>query len=339
MSSSQCWSKGLWGPFPLRRYVEFAVLAERSGFDSAWIGDTQLMTPDLYSALALCAGATSRILLGSGVTNTVTRDVTVTAGGFLALNEFAGGRCLLGIGVGGSAVATVGLHEDPAREFRRKVDEITRLVRGEMVTMRGTDTRGKIAAPRVPIYIASSSPLGLRIAGELADGVILNVGVAPSLVDEAMQHVERGLRAAGRDRRNLDVAVFAGSSIRSDRRRAIDETRSWAATTARRIGKWMTAGGDEIQQVGATVLRQYDWNAHIAAGAKHAESVSDDLARQFVLAGTADDVAGTIAKLECSGVTHVIALLMGEDLDGTVGAYARDIIPAWRQAPATRHSA
>src|SRR5207249_4397065 len=71
---------GFWGPFPLGRYVEYAVAAERLGFDSVWIGDTQLLTPDLYSAMALCANATSRIKIGSGVTNTVTRDLTVTAG-------------------------------------------------------------------------------------------------------------------------------------------------------------------------------------------------------------------------------------------------------------------
>ena len=330
---------GLWGPFPLRRYVELATLAERSGFDSFWIGDTQLLTPDLYSALALCAGATSRILLGSGVTNTVTRDLTVTAGGFLALNGFSNGRCLLGIGVGGSAVATVGLQEDPAREFRWKLESIARLVRGETVGMHGVQARGKIPAPALPVYVASSSPLGLRIAGELADGVILNVGVAPELVDEAMQHVDRGLHAAGRNRRSLDVVVFAGSSIRADRGRAIDEARSWAATTARRIGKWMTAGGDEMRSLGATVLRQYDWDDHITVGAAHARPVSDEMAQHFVLAGTADDVAGTIERLERAGVTHVIGLLMGEDLDGTVEAYARDIIPAWRSAPAARTSA
>jgi 5,10-methylenetetrahydromethanopterin reductase len=329
----------LWGPFPLRRYVELATAAERSGFDSFWIGDTQLLTPDLYSALALCAGATSRILLGSGVTNTVTRDLTVTAGGFLALNEFSHGRSLLGIGVGGSAVATVGLREDPAREFRAKLESIVRLVRGEAVALRGVQARGKIPAPPVPVYVASSSPTGLRIAGELADGVILNVGVAPELVAEALQHVDQGLRAAGRDRRSLDVAVFAGSSIRADCGLALDETRSWAATTARRIGQWMAAGGDQMRSLGATILQQYRWDDHIAVGAAHAKPVSDEMARHFVLAGTPDDVAGAIERLEPLGVNHVIGLLMGADLDGTVAAYARDIIPARRTAPATRTSA
>jgi 5,10-methylenetetrahydromethanopterin reductase len=326
---------GFWGPYPLARYVDLATHAERAGFDVAWIGDTQLLTPDLYSAMALCANATSRIAIGSGVTNSVTRDVTVTAGGFLALNEFAHGRCLLGIGVGGSAVNTVGLPEDRAREFRTKVRMLRSLVRGETVTVHGgVAARGKIAAPSVPIYVASSSPLGLEIAGELADGVMLNVGVIPELVHEAMEHVRRGARAAGRDPRSLDVAVIAGSSIHRDRAVAIDEARSWAATTARRIGKWMTAGGDEVKSVGAAILAQYRWDEHIARGASHARAVSDEMAASFVFAGTADDVRRTIERLEPCGVTHVIGLMVGQSIDATLDAYARDIIPAWRQAPA-----
>jgi len=327
---------GLWGPFPLRRYVQLAARAERCGFETVWIGDTQLLTPDLYSALALCASATSRIKIGSGVTNTVTRDVTVTAGGFLALNEFASGRCLLGIGVGGSAVHTVGLREDPAREFRRKVETLRELVRGEGVVVNGVPARGKIAAPAVPLYVASSSPLGLQVAGELADGVILNVGVAPELVEEAMGHVLRGVRAAGRDRRDLAIAVIAGACIAADRRGALDATRSWAATTARRVGRWMLAGGEEIKSVGAAVLRAYRWDDHIAVGAAHARPVSDDMARQFVLAGTASDVGRLVEGLERCGVQHVIALLMGPDLEATLDAFGREIIPAWQPTAATR---
>jgi len=60
---------GFWGPFPRGRYVEYALAAERLGFDSLWIGDTQLLTPDLYSAMALCANATraSRSEAGSPI--------------------------------------------------------------------------------------------------------------------------------------------------------------------------------------------------------------------------------------------------------------------------------
>jgi 5,10-methylenetetrahydromethanopterin reductase len=329
---------GFWGPFPLRRYVEDAVRAEQHGFDVAWIGDTQLLTPDLYSALALCANATSRLLIGSAVTNTVTRHATVTAGGFLALNEFSHGRCLLGIGVGGSAVYTVGLPEDPPREFRAKLALVRGLVRGERVEMNGVTTPGTIAAPAIPVYVASSSPLVLQIAGELADGVILNVGVMPELIDEAMRHVERGARRAGRDVKSLDVAVIAGASIDTDRSRALEDTRSWAATTARRIGKWMAAGGDEVRTLGAAILKEYNWNEHIRAGAAHARSVSDAIARRLVLAGTVADVVDAVLRLEAAGVTHVIPLVMGANREATLEAFGREIIPVWRPAPTAARS-
>jgi 5,10-methylenetetrahydromethanopterin reductase len=324
---------GFWGPFPLSRYVEWAVQAERWGFDACWFGDTQLFTPDLYSALALAANATSRIQIGSGVTNTVTRDLTVTAGGFLALNEFSNGRCLLGIGVGGSAVHTVGLPEDPAREFRRKLLILKRLVRGDGAEVNGVQARGKMAAPPVPVYVASSSPRGLEIAGELADGVILNVGVAPELIGEALQHVERGARRAEREVTDLDIAVIAGASIDADPSRAIEETRSWAATTARRVAKWVAAGGDEVRSVGAAILKEYNWADHIALGAAHARLVSDDMARNFVLAGTAADVARAIERLGSCGVTHVLPLLMGSNIEATLEAFGREIIPLRRTPP------
>ncbi len=321
---------GVWGPFPLGRYVEYAVTAERLGFDAVWIGDTQLLTPDLYSAMALCANATSRIQIGSGVTNTVTRDLTVTAGGVLALNEFSGGRCLLGVGVGGSAVGTVGLAADGAAEFRRKLALIKALVAGETVTLNGTEVRGKIRAPRVPVYVASSSPRVLQVAGELADGVILNVGVAPELIREALDHVANGARRAGRDPASLDIVVIAGSSIGADGARAVDETRAWAATTLRRVGQWMAAGGDELRALGATILARYRWDEHIALGAAHARPVPDEIARRFVFAGTPAEVTQTVRRLEACGVTHVLPLLMGSNITGTLEAWSREVMPAWR---------
>ncbi len=282
---------GVWGPFPLGRYVEYAVTAERLGFDAVWIGDTQLLTPDLYSAMALCAHATSRIQIGSGVTNTVTRDLTVTAGGVLALNEFSGGRCLLGVGVGGSAVGTVGLAADGAAEFRRKLALIKALVAGETVTLNGTEVRGKIRAPRVPVYAASR---------------------------------------AGRDPASLDIVVIAGSSIGADGARAVDETRAWAATTLRRVGQWMAAGGDELRALGATILARYRWDEHIALGAAHARPVPDEIARRFVFAGTPAEVTQTVRRLEACGVTHVLPLLMGSNITGTLEAWSREVMPAWR---------
>lgn len=323
---------GFWGSYPLRRYVELARLAERSRFDVVWIGDTQLVTPDLFSTMALCAAATSRIAIAAGVTNTVTRDPTVIAGGIAALNEFAGGRCLLGVGVGGSAVGQVGLAGEGAGEFRRKLDVIRRLARGETVSLNGVQARPRIAAPPVPLYLASSSPRNLELAGEVADGVIVNVGVAPELVREALTHVERGARRAGRPLDALEVVVVAGCVVDTDRARALAVSRSWAATTARRIGRWMPSG--DFRAAGGAILQQYDWSQHLQAGAAHAELLSDELTRRLVLAGTVDDCVATIRGLAACGVGHIYPLFMGDDLDATVEAFGEKIIPACRAATA-----
>src|SRR5262249_6785002 len=104
--------------------------------------------------------------------------------------------------------------------------------------------------------------------------------------------------------------------------------------TARRVGKWMTAGGDEVKTVGATVRAAYRWDDHITTGAAHARPVSDDMARQFVLAGTADDVGRVLEGLERCGVHRVIALLMGTNIEATLEAFEREIIPAWQPTAA-----
>jgi alkanesulfonate monooxygenase SsuD/methylene tetrahydromethanopterin reductase-like flavin-dependent oxidoreductase (luciferase family) len=86
------------------------------------------------------------------------------------------------------------------------------------------------------------------------------------------------------------------------------------------------------------VLKDYKWDEHIARGATHARSVTDDMAAQFVLAGTPDDLRRTVESLETCGVTHVLALMMGPRMAATVEALGRDIIPAWRPQRAAPRS-
>ena len=76
--------------------------------------------------------------------------------------------------------------------------------------------------------------------------------------------------------------------------------------------------------------RRYRWDEHISAGAAHARPIPDEIARRFVFAGTAAEVAQMVRRLEGCGVTHVLALLMGSDIAGTLEAWSREITPAWR---------
>src|SRR5213595_3527080 len=98
---------------PLARWADLAAELEAEGVDRLWLIDSQLAMKDVYAGLLLAAQRTSRMLLGTGVTNPLTRHPTVTAGAVAAVAEVSGGRAALGLGAGDSAVHGVGWQ--PAR--------------------------------------------------------------------------------------------------------------------------------------------------------------------------------------------------------------------------------
>jgi len=100
----------------------------------------------------------------------VTRDLTVTAGGALALSEFSGGRFVLGVGVGGSAVGTVGLTADGAAEFRRKLALVKALVAGETATVNGVEVRQSL-----DVVVIAGSAIGPASAKAVEGGGVTHV--------------------------------------------------------------------------------------------------------------------------------------------------------------------
>ena len=94
---------------PLPDVVRQVQLAERLGYDTAWITDSHLVCRELWVTLGACAAATSRIRLGPGVTVPHSRHVSVTASAVATLHDLAPGRTVLGVGTGGSSAQTMGL--------------------------------------------------------------------------------------------------------------------------------------------------------------------------------------------------------------------------------------
>src|ERR687895_2448156 len=90
------------------RSVDLATRAEANGFAYGWIFDSHVLWRDPYPLLTLIGAATTRLRLGTCVTNPATRDVTVTASSLATLNEITRGRRGLGVGRGGSARRGVG---------------------------------------------------------------------------------------------------------------------------------------------------------------------------------------------------------------------------------------
>src|SRR5258708_34987477 len=116
-------------------FAQMARMAEESGFDGIGIVDTQNLAADPYAELCLAAHATKRLKLRTAVTNPVTRHPAVTASAIATVQAESGGRAVLGIGRGDSAVAKIGEPAPSGKNFARYVSQVPGLLRRDAVTL------------------------------------------------------------------------------------------------------------------------------------------------------------------------------------------------------------
>src|SRR5262245_51073800 len=172
--------------------------AEDSGFDLLGVADSQSVFRELYVALTVAALNTSRVRLGPLVTNALTRHPVVTASAMASLDELAGGRALLGLGSGDSAIYTIGTPPATLRGLEDFMATFDRLTSGQAVHREGRKWQVHRARRRIPVYLAAEGPRTLELAGRLADGVIVGLGLNPEVITLSLDAIERGARRAGR---------------------------------------------------------------------------------------------------------------------------------------------
>ena len=304
---------GILASQPLPVLVRQVQLAESLGFDTAWIADTHLVCRELLVTLAACAAGTSRIRLGPGIAVPHTRHISVTASAIATLHELAEGRVVIGIGTGGSAAETMGLSVGKVARIatlESMAGALRRLLGRESIRLdNGTDARlaWLERAPAIPLYLAGSGPRMLDAAGRLGDGAIMYAGVAPWLVEAALGCVKAGARSAGRAPEELDVAIWAPTSIAPDRALARDHVRGRVASALRHA--FPVAWSPEDQAVIAQVRAAYDSYQHASAASKHRLLVTDRFVDLMALAGRPEEVREQVlAIMGVGGVGRIILL-------------------------------
>src|SRR5215813_9626164 len=175
---------------PHPQYIEMVQLAEAAGCEHVWVIDGQDVFPDPWATAALLAVNTSRVRIGPGVTNPVTRHPRVTAGAMLTIHELSGGRGILGLGAGDNAVRTLGRQPARIAEVREAVD----ICRAKFRERKAD----------IPIYVAANGPRLAAYACEAADGIIVpSIGTpricgAPSLGSRSRRASPAGASATCR---------------------------------------------------------------------------------------------------------------------------------------------
>src|SRR5215204_5136809 len=171
--------------FSLKESIDFVKYAEARGFDSVWQAETRLVR-DSVVPIAAYAAVTSRIRVASGVMNIWTRNAAAIAAEFLTLDDLAQDRIICGLGTWYDSIAAqVGVKRHKyLLAMREVVETVRRLLNMERVTFHGEMVQlndvmldvsyGRKEARRIPIYVGAVGPKMMALAGEIADGVLLN---------------------------------------------------------------------------------------------------------------------------------------------------------------------
>ena len=291
-----------------------ARAGEDLGYHLLGLADSPSLAFDPYIGLALASQATSRIRLGPTVTNPQTRHPLILANLASGLEHLAPGRSFLGLAPGNSGVRHAGARPASLEVLRDTVGTLRGLLAGEQVSYRGATMRVQGAGRRVPILLAASGPRSLRLAGEIADVVFVNVGFTPELVRQAVGWVREGAEAAGRDWRTMEVWLFGVGAIAEDGAQAQDEARGAAVAVAAYVLPGYLAAGLLPEAVAGRVgqlLQEYQYGEHLTPGRTSNYHLAERLGiapyllERFALAGSPAECLGRLRRLREIGVENV----------------------------------
>jgi 5,10-methylenetetrahydromethanopterin reductase len=323
----------------IRYEIEIAKYAEEKGFSEIWQADTRLARDCVVMMSALLA-ETSRIRIGSGVLPIYTRNPAVIAATWSTMWELGGltpegqSRVMLGLGAWWEPIASrVGANRrKPLTAMRENIEAIRALFTMEEVSYQGEfvnldkvrlDVAYGDTAPReIPIYIGATGPKMLALAGELADGVVLNYVVPPQYIRDAVDTVAAGALKVGRSIDEIDRPELLVCSLSDDDPdEALATGKSLVAYYLGTEPHIMAASGADPELV-ERVQEIVGWPATEADYRKAAHLIPDDLVRNLMAVGTAAECRTKVAEYIDAGVTCPILYPMMPDIKPVVDAFA-----------------
>jgi len=321
----------------IERTIALTQQAEAAGFEYAWLFDSHVLWRDPYPLLTLMARETTRIRLGTCVTNPATREPSVTASLLAELNEVSDGRMDLGIGRGDSARRVLGKPPTSMKDLEEAVHVIRELVEGRAVEYEGTELRLTWSrGDKLPVWIAGYGPVALKLTGRIADGSMLQIG-DPDLIRWFASQVRDSAVLAGRDPNAIKVMAAAPAHV-GDYADGRDRTRWFPALVSNHVVDLVNKyPREDLPEELTTYVRTregYDYHHHAEVGSSNAEFVTDDIVDRFCILGAPDDHLVRMRELERAGVDQFNLYLMNGHEEEQIEHYGREVIPAMRGAPA-----
>jgi probable F420-dependent oxidoreductase len=294
---------------PAADFIATAREAEARGYHTAWLGEVSGYDAIVMSTVV--ATHTERLVVANGVLPVQTRTPVILGMAAAALNHLAPGRFALGLGLSSKTIVEQwhGLSFSPALgQIREAVEIVRQVASGERVNHEGKFYRVKNfrltspppAAP-VRVYLAALGPEMLELAGEIADGVLLN-WIPPEAVPASITHLETGARRAGRTLDGFEIASFVRTCVTDDAtaaRETLARDITGYATVDVYASFFRTAGyPDEVAAVGAA------WASGDRAGA--VKRVSPRMLDGLGVVGDEAFCRARIAEFARAGITQPV---------------------------------
>ncbi|WP_158550839.1 LLM class flavin-dependent oxidoreductase [Geodermatophilus sp. TF02-6] len=299
-----------------------AAAAEEDGWDGLLLTDTQNLSMDVVGSLHLAASATSRLRLGTAVTNLVTRHPAVVASTFATLHHVTGGRAHIGLGRGDTALELIGTRPPSADEFEQQVGRLQTYLRGDVVDVGGLGSRitwlPLEGETKVPVDVFGSGPHVIGVGARRGDRLTVTVGAEPERVDWAVQTARRARASAGLDPDDLDVGAFVVVGVGTDEA-ALDALVRGNASISAHFQRGSTALLSRTDAaVVAEVTDHYDEYHHGLEHAAQSEALSADFLRRFCVIGRPEECVERLGRLVSSGLSHVTVVGGSRDVDPAV---------------------
>ncbi|HEY7280267.1 MAG TPA: LLM class flavin-dependent oxidoreductase [Actinomycetota bacterium] len=317
---------------PIRDGMRYAQLAEERGFEAVWQAESRLVR-EATVPMAAFAAVTERIKVGSGVVNNWTRNVGLLAATFSTLDDLAPGRVILGIGAWWDPLARkVGItRSKPLRAMRETVETVRQLMAMERVTVHGEFVdvddieidivHGDRSPKDVPIYIGATGMQMMELAGEIADGVVLNYLVGPAYNRTALDHLAAGAAKSGRKVEDIDRPQLVVCSLDDDREVALDRARELVTQYLGQQPHIMKASGVDqslLDEIGKVLT----WPASEEEIHTAMKLVPDEVVQLITASGTPDECRAKVREYVENGCTCPILYPLGPDVSAMLDAFA-----------------
>ncbi|MGW7269737.1 TIGR03842 family LLM class F420-dependent oxidoreductase [Streptomyces sp. NPDC054864] len=325
---------------PAGQVISLMKRAERNGFRYGWTFDSAVLWQEPFVIYSQILANTDRLIVGPMVTNPGTRTWEVTASTFATLNDMYGNRTVCGIGRGDSAMRVAGRTPNTLARISEAMKVIRALASGEEADLGGTTIRFPWIAPdaQLPVWMAAYGPKALRMAGEEADGFILQLA-DPYLTETMVKAVRDAAVAAGRDPSSVTICVAAPAYLTEDDSPAAlaharEQCRWFGGMVGNHVADLVAKYGAHSDLVPEALTEYikaregYDYSHHGRADNPDTAFVPDDIVDRFCVIGTARQHIAKLQGLKRLGVDQFALYAMHDARESVIDGYGETVIPA-----------